>query len=174
MWAPCCSPRRRTSRSSPSSARNVWSVAETSVPTLPPPPHTHTQRPLAGSGWGTRESLGEGGGRGTAGGAAAGQASSLAGPGACCPRPAPRVQAGRARSRLPELLENKGMSLFRPAQVVRTPSLPLQQVQTLLETTRECFFVHWLLNLRTGSQHWPCFTSYFWIWIVFPNNARRF
>lgn len=63
MWAPCCSPRRRTSRSSPSSARNVWSVAETSVPTLPPPP----QRPLAGSGWGTPESLGEGGGHGTAG-----------------------------------------------------------------------------------------------------------
>lgn len=59
MWGPCCSPRRRTSLSSLSSARNVWSVAETRVAT----PDVTSRARACGPGSGSGEEGGSGAGR---------------------------------------------------------------------------------------------------------------
>lgn len=95
-------------------------------------PRRHPQRPVAGSGWGDWRVGGRRGRARRGWGPAASQASSLPGPW-CCPRPAPRVQAGQAGSRLPELLENKGVSSLQACpEKFKSGSAPLLQVQTLL------------------------------------------
>lgn len=98
---------------------------------------------------GTGEEEGEKrGGRGEAGGPAAGQASSLPGPW-CCPRPAPRVQAGPARSRLPELLENKGVSPLQAGPEVQVGVRALAAGSNFTLDHTGIFFVHQQLK----SQH---------------------
>lgn len=141
MWGPCCSPRRRMSLSSPSSARNVWSVAETRVsipsPTLPHGPGKWE--------WGRRrERRGEG--------PAAGQASS---------QPAPWVRAlragaaGRLLPKLPgstESVTSAGLS-WNPAWL--GPGLrPCCWFKLCSQATRGFYSCTSCSILKTGPLYW--------------------
>ena len=141
-WGPCCSPRRRTSPSSPSSARNVWSVAEIRFAA----PDLSLPGPGGSAGkweWGRRrERRGEGR---TAGQASLRPGSLGAGSAGRRPPPGPARGAGKCQVRRPVL---------EPCSL-GPGSVPLLLVQTLYSQASRESSCRSCLIVVTGLQDWP-------------------